>query len=132
MQSASEYRLVQLPRLSNAQLCPVVAVQTMIKRMSLSQFDPLFYDKNCNRQHLTAHVARKVLKSLVIKMDLNPRDFGFHTFRRSGASWAFSKGVPLEKIKIHGHWHSEAVWSYLPTTFCTSSAVTSAFQKFLF
>ena len=133
MQSASEYRLVQLPRLSNVQLCPVVAVQTMIKRMALSQSDPLFMIKiSTGKQHLTAHVARKVLKSLVIKMDLNPRDFGFHTFRRSGASWAFSRGVPLEKIKIHGHWHSEAVWSYLPTTFCTSSAVTSAFQKFLF
>ena len=100
--------------------------------MGLSQSDPLFMIKiSTGRQHLTAHVASKVLKSLVMKMDLNPRDFGFHTFRRSGASWAFSKGVPLEKIKIHGHWHSEAVWSYLPTTFCTSSAVTSAFQQFL-
>ena len=37
-------------------------------------------------------------------MGLDPDGFGFHAFRRSGACLAFDQRVPIEKIKLHGHW----------------------------
>ena len=36
-----------------------------------------------------------------------------HSFRRGGATWAFSANVPSELIKEHGDWLSEAYLRYL-------------------
>ena len=46
------------------------------------------------------------------KVAWDAKDFGFHTFRRSGASLAFSLNVPVQNIKAHGIWSSDAVYSY--------------------
>ena len=62
-------------------------------------------------------------------MKLNPKDYGFHCFRRSGATLALELKVPLENIKIHGHWKSDAIWSYLSDTPKAASVVASAFQQ---
>ena len=42
-----------------------------------------------------------------------PSGHRFHTFRRSGATLAFGKNVPLQNIQAHGLWKNIALWIYL-------------------
>ena len=42
---------------------------------------------------------------------------------------ALEMGVPLEQIKIHGHWKSDAIWSYLTSTSKSGALVASTFNK---
>ena len=57
--------------------------------------------------------VHSVLAQCVAQMGLYPKEFGLHAFRCSGASLAFNGYVPLEYIKVHDHWKSNAVWTYL-------------------
>ena len=41
------------------------------------------------------------------------KEYGTHSFRRGGASYAFQAGIPLELIKVLGDWKSNAVLLYL-------------------
>ena len=114
MQSSSEFRVVYIPKLRNATVCPVKALQSMIRNMNLKRTDPLFMvNEKGHRKILTAFKVRSVLAQTVKNMGLYPQEFGFHAFRRSGALFAFSANVPLEYIKVRGHWKSNAVWTYL-------------------
>ena len=60
--------------------------------------------------------ARLVLFQTLEFLGLDASKYGFHTFRRSGASLALSLNIPVEHIKAHGTWKSDAVWSYLSTS----------------
>ena len=74
---------------------------------------------------LTQLQVRAILSQTLTSMGLNAKDFGFHTFRRRGASLAFSLNVLVQYIKAHVIWSSDAVFSYLnpqqyPTTLTTT------------
>ena len=77
---------------------------------------------------LTAFKVRKVLTKAIRSMGLEPKDYGFHCFRRSGANLALEMRVPLEHIKMHGHWKSEAIWSYLKVSPKMSGVVAKTFE----
>lgn len=40
-------------------------------------------------------------------------EYGFHSLRAGGATAAALAGVPVENIKGHGNWNSEAVYGYI-------------------
>ena len=40
-----------------------------------------------------------------------------HSFRRGGASFALQCGLPIDLIKVHGDWHSNACEHYLEPSF---------------
>ena len=40
---------------------------------------------------------------------LPDKEYGTHSFRRGGASYAFQAGIPLELIKILGDWKSNII-----------------------
>ena len=130
MQGANEFRIVYIPRLNNVKICPVKALQVMIQTMNLVHSDPLFmiHEKG-HRKILTAFKVRSILAKMVEKMGLYPQEFGFHAFRRSGASLAFNANVPLEYIKVHGQWKSNAVWTYLKNAPKAAAVVASTFQN---
>ena len=48
--------------------------------------------------------ARVVLATALTAIGLNAKNYGFHTFRRSGASLAFSLNVQIQCFKAHGTW----------------------------
>ena len=128
MQASGQYKVVQIPKLPGSPLCPVVALQKLIKNMNLKQHDPLFMIiHNSDFQLLTTFKVRKQLALAITQMNLDPRDYGFHMFRRSGASLAHSLQVPLPNIKQHGQWKSEAIYTYLKST--PASAAPLAFQQ---
>ena len=130
MQSSSDFRVVYIAKLRNATVCPVKALQSMIRTMNLKRVDPLFMvNEKGDRKILTAFKVCSILAQTVRSMGLYPQEFGFHAFRRSGASFAFNANVPLEYIKVHGHWKSNAVWTYLKNAPKVAAVVADTFQN---
>ena len=132
MQAADAFKILQFPRLENQHLCPVRALQNNIHRLRLCMSDPLFSHRTQQGiLPITCSQVRSTLAKLVAKMGYNNKDYGFHAFRRSGATFAFQHGIPVDLIKSHGHWKSDAVWRYIYTNEKTSEAVASTFKQML-
>ena len=74
-------------------------------------------------QPLTDSRVRKALKSINITLGLNPHFFSFHSFRRSGATFAYNAHVPIQQIKRHGTWSSECVWRYIQSDHVSGEAL---------
>ena len=71
---------------------------------------------------------RDALSKVLAYIQLPKGFITFHSFRRSGATYVFNHGVPLENIQSHGGWSSDAVWAYLKQA-NTSHKVARAFQN---
>lgn len=54
-----------------------------------------------------------MLKEFLSQVGVSPKDYGSHSFRRGGASFALEAGIPLDVISIMGDWKSDAVYLYL-------------------
>ena len=119
-----------LPLLQDQLICPVRAARALLKQIPHQLDDPLFVLKSgTTTKYLTTYKVRMALASLVKSMGLHPTDFGFHAFRRSGASLAFNNKVQLENIQAHGNWKSNEIWVYLSNAPHAASVVSRAFQK---
>ena len=130
MQTSGQFKVVQIPKLSGSSLCPVTALQRLIKVRRLQPQDPLFViNHNSQIPMLTTFKVRNQLAKSITDMNLDPRDYGFHMFRRSGATLAYNLQVPLPNIKQHGQWKSEAIYTYLKSTTAADAVVPLAFQQ---
>ena len=85
---------------------------------------------NSQPQPLTASKVKRIQLALVItQMNLDPRDYGFHMFCRSGDSLAHNLQVPFPNIKQHGQWKSDAIYTYVKSTPAADAAMPLAFQQ---
>ena len=117
--------------LGSSDLCPISALTAMIQAIPALSNDPLFILPRKNGPTtLTDSVARKHLKTVSVALAITP-PLTFHAFRKAGASWAFHNGVPLEFIKKHGTWKSDAIHTYLLSSPSFSSPVSQAFATSL-
>ena len=107
---------VPLPQIVGSVLCPVMAIKNL---MDLSQdippYAPLFsYPTQLGRYSCLTHVVFvKILRLVLSSCGLPANEYSGHSFRRGGASFAFSSGVPTELIKSQGDWKSSAYERYL-------------------
>ena len=123
---------IRVPFLPGSSFCPVAALKAMIALVPGSDNDPLFATHTHDSVlPLTESVVRKHLKRVLALLGLQNDGYTFHTFRRSGASWAYNHGVPMEAIKSQGTWMSDTVWCYIHDHSPTSSALLSAFRQHL-
>ena len=53
------------------------------------------------------------LQLILSELGFQASAYAGHSFRRGGASFAYSAGVPIELIKVLGEWQSDAVLLYL-------------------
>lgn len=94
---------IRLPVLLDHPLCPVTAVTAMFRILgaapSKSQAFPLKGSKFNKRLRLVTAAAAG--------------NFSSHSFRRGGATWAMSCGVPGEIVKLMGDWASTCYLRYL-------------------
>ena len=63
--------------------------------------------------HLTYASFSKLLTTVLIESGISPTQYSGHSFRRGGASFAFSCGIPSDLIKFQGDWSSDAYLRYL-------------------
>ena len=122
---------ILLPNLENSSLCPIRAINLIIQQVPADPYDPLFtIHMTRGSIPLTDSVARKHRKNASTALNISP-SLTFHAFRRAGASWAFSHGVPLENIMRHETWKFDAIWTYLSSSTSTVSPISAAFQAAL-
>ena len=72
---------------------------------------PLFSLTNC--RYVTYSKFQSKFKGLIAKLSLNPHLDSSHSFRRSGATFAFKSGVSSELILLQRDWKSDAYKRYL-------------------
>ena len=133
LQAQSDHAVIQLPTLGSSELCPVKAIKCMMDKVPLPPHSPMFV-LPCGGSHvcLTESKVRKTLKDIINHMGLDPLTLPFHSFRRSGASWAFANNVAIQEIQSHGTWSSEAVWRYIVTNPTNEKSVANTFQNLLY
>lgn len=51
--------------------------------------------------------AREIYINVLVKLGLNPTEYGLHSLREAGASAAANNGLPDRLFKRHGRWRSE-------------------------
>ena len=132
MQTSGQVQVVQLPQLNDPMLCPVTAFKDYLASVPIDKTLPLF--QILVKQQwlpLTGFKARSFLKLAVTSIGLDPKIYTFHSFRRSGASLAFNHDVDLNKIKQHGNWKSDAIWTYLRNTPKAASTIPTTFAKLI-
>ena len=108
---------VVLPHIYNSVLCPITAVTEMFARIPALPSDiAIGYWEFGRYVPVVAHKVRQMLAMCVRQLRLNPVQFRFHDFRRSGATYSFNQNIPFEDIRLHGSWKSNSIYAYLQTT----------------
>ena len=62
---------------------------------------------------VTYYLFQNVLRKLIKEIGEDPKQYSSHSFRRGGATWAFSSNIPSELIQLYGDWSSDAYKTYL-------------------
>ena len=131
MQNRTAHQFVQISQLPNSDLCPVTTIQSLLDSRPLPPTSRLFVHQKPDCLVVIDTTIRDALKSVLLHIGHPSEGFGFHAFRRSGASVAFDHQVPLEHIMAHGLWRSNAVWNYLQTFSVAPSSVPLAFASLI-
>ena len=130
LQNPNQYATVQLPVLDNSLFCPAKALTRMYSVLPAGKNSPMFVVPQAQSYiTLTQSKVRKMLKNIVLSLGLSPQLYSFHTFRRSGASLAFSQSTPVQDIQQQGTWSSDAVWAYIIQDPSRQNQVTSTFRN---
>ena len=89
MQNRDAVQVISLPKVSNRAICPYRALRALNKLYPMSDSDSVFQiSTSSGWQPLTDSRVRKTLKSINMTLGLDPSFFTYHSFRRSGATFA--------------------------------------------
>ena len=126
LQASNQGSFILLPQLHNQSLCPVTNFLNMQKIYPALDNDPLFC---IERIPITQVRARSHLKKILHRLGLDPEYHNFHTFRRSGATLAFNQNIDLQRIKDHGTWSSDSVYTYIVSDPSNTDGVAETFRR---
>ena len=108
---------IPLVGIPSSHLCPVVAVS---RAFSLTPgalpSDQAFCWRDSHLGSNRVFVYREfmcILQAHLSRSGLSHRQYGSHSFRRGGATFALEAGVPLDSIAVMGDWKSDAMYLYL-------------------
>ena len=95
-------------------LCPVAALVNHVRIHKVHQDLPLFSVRSATSVSPITYVHCISFLARVIKaVGLDSTGYSPHSFRRSGATFAFEAQVPSELIKAQGDWRSDCYFIYL-------------------
>ena len=98
----------------DARLCPVRALIAHLGSSCLPQDRPLFnFVENTKEVVFTHAIFVKKLKTLLKVTGHPSSEISSHSFRRGGATLAYSVGLSTTEIKLRGDWRSNAYERYL-------------------
>ena len=124
------HQVVQIPVLSNTNLCPVTALVEMLKHNLGGNNAPLF-NIPFSTSPVTQSQVRNALATILQYLKFPQNYLTFHSFRRSGVTLSFNNDVSIQNLKVHGGWRSDAIWTYLKTTNQSAGVVARTFQSSL-
>ena len=130
LQTRDRIKCVDIPCLRTSRIYPVQALKVLLSLVPNGRNSPLFQVKsNGQWQVLTNSEVRYHFLLILKKLGLSGKGYSFHSFRRSGASYAFNYHVSLQDIQSHGTWTSDSVWRYLIQDQNSPSQVSLTFQQ---
>lgn len=127
--------LVPVLRVEHSKLCPLSEVVHAFKlagvlRSTEHDLGPAFtYQKNGALTPLTYSVFTDKLKLSLNKCGIDNTKYSGHSFRRGGATFAQSCGVPGTYIKLQGDWRSNAYERYLDCSLQYKLAAVNMMSK---
>jgi integrase len=101
-----------LPRLKDSIFCPAQALFHAMQQNQQAPMDGSAYVLR-NGQLLTTNMFVKQIRHCLQALNLPAKQYGGHSFRRGGASWAYQVGIPVETIRQLGDWKSLAYMDYI-------------------
>ena len=128
MQGRTECHVIQIPLLNNKLLCPVTILHTYFRKFPAVASSPMFVHPITMRP-ITQNDIRQALAQILIYLNIPQGYITFHCFRRSGATFCFNHNLPLQNIKHHGGWKSNAVWLYLTQAQQGTARVAATFSQ---
>ena len=130
LQSRNVVKVLKIPSLGSNPICPVNAIKNLLS--ITPGISPLFqYKMSTQWVPLTDTKIRRHFNNILRKLNLHNSNITFHTFRRSGATFAFNSKVNIQEIMSHGTWTSDCVWRYITLDHNASQQVALQFQKLL-
>ncbi len=103
-------RVVKLQKTYLDQFCPVIALkQYLLIRSKLNGV--FFIDGVANPVNRTMLV--RVIKKVLIQANLDPANFGTHSFRAGRTTDLALEGVSADRIRLIGRWESDAYLKYI-------------------
>lgn len=112
LQAGGRVVVIPLAPVRGSILCPVSAYFRMISLIPAPSSSPLFVFPP-SLQPMSYKSFQSVFRSLVGRTGRDPTLYSSHSFRRGGASFAYSIGVPGELIQAQGDWVSDCYKRYL-------------------
>ena len=103
------------PRIKGHPLCPCAAVLNAFAQTlnAPAEGPALVISTGFSPKPLTPDLFVNMVRSTLAPVTPNVSDIGGHSFRRGGATWAYSQGVPLETVRQLGGWASNAYTAYV-------------------
>ena len=131
-QSGGDLIVIPLLPIPHSILCPVLAYFNMISKVPAPSHSPVFVIPSLAGAHPVYYRwFHLVLRKGISLIGLEPSSFSSHSFRRGGASYAFSRGVRGELIQRQGDWRSDAYKTYLDTSYSHRMSVSHIMSKSL-
>jgi integrase len=126
LQDSSRIITIPLVAIPSNPMCPWTAYSNLLSLVPASDKDSAFtYIHNGRKQTLVAQQVVTMLRIILKKLGYDHTEFSGHSFRRSGATWAFSSGVKPLSIKAHGDWKSLAFLQYIHVSDSQKQMVSS-------
>ena len=132
---------IPLPQVSGSPLCPTSAILHAFSFTAPatpgSQAFMWLHPTSLRQQPFAYSLFLSKLRDLLSKCGIDGAQYGSHSFRRGGASFAFHASIPLEFVKILGDWKSNAVLLFLTVPFNLRKAAVltishTFYDEFLF
>lgn len=126
IQNKERCLMIPLPRMPSHRLCPVQAIFHAFSLTPGAPSDGPAFVLPCAAGFRPLSPAAFVsrIRSLVSLCGEDSTRYAGHSFRRGGASWAYSSGVPVDTIRILGDWRSQAYTAYIsPNLSCVRDSI---------
>ena len=126
---------IPIPALGANPICPVTVWHDYVEQLRFVSRKPdsplLLSTTGPPGRVITIPILRALLRRAAHLAGLSHCHYTPHSLRRGGASFGFLAGVPLEHIRFHGTWTSEAVNHYLLSTPHFNTPVAASFVNSL-
>jgi hypothetical protein len=131
-QGAHQPIYIPLPLIRGSSLCPTRAFHQMCTAFpSTSSTTPLLIYSSPTKLHtiVTSRMLSRQLHRILRTLQLPPSRYTLHSFRKGGATLCHSLGISVEKIKLHGTWTSDSVFTYITPSHNPHSDIPAAMSQ---
>jgi hypothetical protein len=132
IQSGERRLKIPLVNIPGSVLCPVNEYTRMCRVIPAPDDSPAFVlRKHYRLVHVTYPQCLSKLRYIINKTGRVSELYSSHSFRRSGATFAFRSHIPSKLIQSHGDWASDAYKVYLEFSFADNISVARDMANYI-